>query len=325
MSQFDFSPVCNITEDQLEAWFDHLDIVFEKTPRQYFVNHWLGDPDRSVKDVWVVMDNATQPPTIASTVRLFRRETFVNGQPQKTGAIGEVSTKKEYQCQGLSTRILDKIKEVMKSDGTTLSVLHSSAKVDFYAKRGWLSTPKDQTKRSLSTMDVSMEGLSLEDVDVSDRDQASQLCSMHNEFTKKYNGTFKWSEGYLSLYIGAEMKSQEASTSWIRDESGKRIAFLFLAQKKGRHPDHTLTVRNYSALPQIDVLRGFTFRGFPVAPENHQEQVVYPTPLFEGDDREGQGIEVQRHVGMMVHPLSSQLDMKAFSEEKNVFWDADGF
>ncbi|PRP79133.1 hypothetical protein PROFUN_11689 [Planoprotostelium fungivorum] len=98
------------------------------------------------------------------------------------------------------------------------------------------------------------------------------------------------------------MKSQEASTSWIRDESGKRIAFLFLAQKKGRHPDHTLTVRNYSALPQIDVLRGFTFRGFPVVPENHQE--------------------ARGHDGS---PSVLSLDMRAFSEEKNVFWDADGF
>lgn len=41
--------ITTLKEEDLESWFDHLDLVFEKTPRQYFVNHWLNDPRSDLK------------------------------------------------------------------------------------------------------------------------------------------------------------------------------------------------------------------------------------------------------------------------------------
>lgn len=40
--------------NQLEEWFDHLDLVFEKTPRDYFVNHWINDPWKDINGVNIV-------------------------------------------------------------------------------------------------------------------------------------------------------------------------------------------------------------------------------------------------------------------------------
>jgi hypothetical protein len=36
-----------LSENELEAWFDHLAAVFETTGREYFVRHWINDPSKS--------------------------------------------------------------------------------------------------------------------------------------------------------------------------------------------------------------------------------------------------------------------------------------
>lgn len=63
--------------DELDKWFDHLAVVFDTTPRTYFVNHWESDPFRKIEGIQVAIDQSTGK--IASTLRVFQREIFLHG------------------------------------------------------------------------------------------------------------------------------------------------------------------------------------------------------------------------------------------------------
>lgn len=67
----------SLKETELEIWFDHLDTVFETTPRNYFVNHWNSDPLRDIEGIRVAIDKKNGK--IVSTVRVFIREIYIQG------------------------------------------------------------------------------------------------------------------------------------------------------------------------------------------------------------------------------------------------------
>lgn len=122
---------------ELEQWFDHCVYVFnngQPSPsfKEYFRNHWYNDPWRELDNTLVAVDDDK----IVSTIRIFNREIYLNGQKISMGGIGEVSTRPEYSGKGLSTRLLTNAIEIMEKKGMKVSMLATGIH-DFYARLGW--------------------------------------------------------------------------------------------------------------------------------------------------------------------------------------------
>jgi hypothetical protein len=78
----------SLEEPELKLWFSHTAECFawKCTPQSHFESHFFLDPLRSVEDILV----AKVASTIASSVRIFIREMYIDGQIVKVGGIGEV-------------------------------------------------------------------------------------------------------------------------------------------------------------------------------------------------------------------------------------------
>lgn len=130
----------SITEADLERWYDHVGLVFAKTGRQYFVDHYRNDPWAFLEGVLIAEDPDTLDehglPTIASTVRVFSRRMYLRGRQVAVGAIGEVSTKPEYRRQGLSGHLLEMATDLMRERQMPLSLLWTD-RFGHYGRYGW--------------------------------------------------------------------------------------------------------------------------------------------------------------------------------------------
>ncbi len=81
----------SLEEVELELWFYHTAECFawKGTPKIHFESHFFLDPFRSVEDILV----AKVASKIVSSVRIFAREMYIDGQIVKIGGIGEVYTR----------------------------------------------------------------------------------------------------------------------------------------------------------------------------------------------------------------------------------------
>eukprot|EP01116_Phalansterium_solitarium_P021587 TRINITY_DN6779_c0_g1_i1.p1 TRINITY_DN6779_c0_g1~~TRINITY_DN6779_c0_g1_i1.p1 ORF type:complete len:350 (+),score=86.99 TRINITY_DN6779_c0_g1_i1:92-1141(+) len=142
---FDF-----LKEDQIEEWLDHLDEVFEATPRSYFAGHFVHDVTPDLEGIRVAIDKRTG--RIVATVRVFIRKMFWDGAVVPVGGIGEVSTKAAWRGKGLASTLLNQALHYMKSRGLHCSSLHTSKAAPVYAKLGWRAVPRITIRRPIDDL-----------------------------------------------------------------------------------------------------------------------------------------------------------------------------
>ena len=97
-----------LRREELNQWFDHCAQVFtqgEYTDRMrlYFMRHWYNDSRRRLSGIQVAVVDGE----IASTIRVFLRNVYLQGRITAMGGIGEVSTKPQFRRQGLSSKLLE--------------------------------------------------------------------------------------------------------------------------------------------------------------------------------------------------------------------------
>lgn len=86
-----------VKESELEPWLDHVVECFAEkgTPREYFERHWKTDPFKTLKGILIAIPTVTcneplENAHIASSIRVYSRQVFINGKRVCVGGIGEV-------------------------------------------------------------------------------------------------------------------------------------------------------------------------------------------------------------------------------------------
>eukprot|EP01112_Ceratiomyxa_fruticulosa_P017355 TRINITY_DN5391_c0_g1_i1.p1 TRINITY_DN5391_c0_g1~~TRINITY_DN5391_c0_g1_i1.p1 ORF type:complete len:344 (-),score=68.01 TRINITY_DN5391_c0_g1_i1:120-1151(-) len=191
-------------EELLEPWFDHLATVFENTPRSYFVRHYQNDTTRDFKAIQVLYD--TQANTIASTLKVYLREVYVNGSKVKMGGIGEVSTKVQYRGKGLAKVLLQHALDFMKAQHIQISTLLTGKAAPLYASMGWVHNTRFLSKQSLSLreFDSFVSNFSIQNTDFSNEEQIGQLKEIHERFSIQFNGPVVRDIEYWKKWIQSE-------------------------------------------------------------------------------------------------------------------------
>jgi len=121
----------NLREDELSQWYDFVDSVFLRTPREYFVRHWEKDPFKDLSGIFVCVSHKQ----IVSSVRVYHRKIFISGHIFQMGGIGEVSTSKDYRRRGLATKLLKMAISYMEEKHMPVSALGGDEKI--YSELGW--------------------------------------------------------------------------------------------------------------------------------------------------------------------------------------------
>jgi predicted acetyltransferase len=130
--------VRDIKVSEFDACLDLWDKAFERTPREYFVKYFLGDPHFKPQYTRVCADGDE----LQSCVQIVRRVVRIGKSRLVMGGIANVGTPVEYRGRGYSTDCMNSAVEVMDSEGFDFSILYTGIN-PFYEKLGWETVPVD--------------------------------------------------------------------------------------------------------------------------------------------------------------------------------------
>lgn len=194
---------------ELESWFDHCALVFYKTPRDYFVNHFYNDPWKDINSIFVAVENGK----ILSTLKVFKREIYLNQKTIRMGGIGEVSTIAEARRKGLSSQLLRIAIEYMKNENINISMLFGNEPI--YVKNGWQFL---NTSSKISSLNVSYKGLyNIRKLDL--QNDIEELKVLYNNYSSKYNGALVRNNDYY----WTNWFKNEAKNCFIAENSNKKL------------------------------------------------------------------------------------------------------
>ena len=204
--------------EELETWFDHVGYVFS-TPRQYFVNHWEGDPWKDFEGIRVAVDNGK----IVSTLRVFIRTMFLHGEPVPVGGIGEVSTLPEYRRRGLATQLLKEAIRFMEEREIVISSLHGSQRI--YSVEGWESVPRHQAIQHFSQRESTE--WTIRPVELRSQSELAQIATLYDSYSRKFNGAFVRDD----LAYWTDWVQTESPDAWVAEKSGTLEGYIAVAGK----------------------------------------------------------------------------------------------
>lgn len=83
------STVLQLAEPELDAWLSHTADCFawKGTPKSHFENHFRLDPEKVIEDILVIKAEGA----IVSSLRIFGRQIYIDGNAVRVGGIGEVA------------------------------------------------------------------------------------------------------------------------------------------------------------------------------------------------------------------------------------------
>lgn len=227
-----------LKKEEFDEWLDHCLYVFNKGEysegyRQYFKNHWMNDPWRDLESIFV----AASEGRIVSTIRIFHRKIYINGQLINMGGIGEVSTRPEYQRMGLSTKLFSFALKRMQELGIKVSLLSAAQdKIGFYNKLGWQSVPRCFNVSSINEKDDFKFNIRPVNFDT----DIDKISLIHRFYSKSYNGIVgRDNSGYWNNWVRTEAKNFYV----VEDNNNKIIAYIDFDKY-----DKTIRVREYGEL-----------------------------------------------------------------------------
>lgn len=205
--------------DELEKWLDHVTHVFSGG-RQYFSNHWHNDPWRDPEGIRIAVDNGT----IVSTVRVFIRKMFLQGEPVTVGGIGEVSTRPEYQRRGLATQLLKDSIRFMESRDIVMSSLHGSQRI--YSVEGWEKVPRYYARQPLTAKkQVAWE---VRPANFDDAAEVQRIAAIYDTYARKFNGTFVRDD----MAYWTEWVRTESPSAWVAERNGNIEGYVSVVRRE---------------------------------------------------------------------------------------------
>jgi len=207
----------SLRQDELAAWFDHCTAVFSgKTndliTQKLFIDHYYNDPNKDVEGILVACEDGK----IVSTVKVIYRKAYFFHREISLGGISEVSTRPDYQGQGLATRLLNAAIQQMSDRHINLSMLRGTSGI--YGKLGFV---KAMTYSKIARVTgnngqaFTMRPANLEsDIPV--------LKAIYTEYSRKLSGAFaRDDERYWKLWVKAE-----ARNLWVVEDNLQVVAYV---------------------------------------------------------------------------------------------------
>ena len=205
--------------DELEKWLDHVTHVFSGG-RQYFSNHWHNDPWRDPEGIRIAVDNGT----IVSTVRVFIRKMFLQGEPVTVGGIGEVSTRPEYQRRGLATQLLKDSIRFMESRDIVMSSLHGSQRI--YSVEGWEKVQRYYARQPLTAKKLGVWEVRPANFD--DAAEVQRIAAIYDTYARKFNGTFVRDD----MAYWTEWVRTESPSAWVAERNGNIEGYVSVVRRE---------------------------------------------------------------------------------------------
>ena len=205
--------------DELEKWLDHVTHVFSGG-RQYFSNHWHNDPWRDPEGIRIAVDNGT----IVSTVRVFIRKMFLQGEPVTVGGIGEVSTRPEYQRRGLATQLLKDSIRFMESRDIVMSSLHGSQRI--YSVEGWEKVQRYYARQPLTAKKLG--AWEVRPANFDDAAEVQRIAAIYDTYARKFNGTFVRDD----MAYWTEWVRTESPSAWVAERNGNIEGYVSVVRRE---------------------------------------------------------------------------------------------
>lgn len=255
--------------EEMEAWFDHCMYVFNggtysQSYRQYFIKHYYNDPWRDLESILVAVEDEK----IVSTVRIFHRRIYLNGQIIEMGGIGEVSTNLEYRCKGLSSKLLAIAIKKMKEKGINVSMLGAaSEKIGFYNKFGWESLSRcfnKSTVKGENNLNIKMRPVNF-DTDI------PQIALIFDDYSRRRNGIVVRDKEY---YWNKWVKNEAKNFYVVEDEMGKISAYIDFEKC-----DKIIQIREFGELSEKDSIFALLVPKIINHASENECEVIYSTAI----------------------------------------------
>jgi len=178
------------------------------------------DPHKAIDGIFVcVIDNK-----IVSSVRVYHRSIYVNGEEWKMGGIGEVSTAIEYRRKGIATLLLKMAIEYMEKNNMVISVLSARKQVEsLYSALGWQFIPYYTCHTKIDYIEDLGMSLKKESYrNLSEQDKL-QLRNIYAQTSRRFSGPLVRTNEYWDTWVVGESKS-----AWIITLNNSVVGYFSL-------------------------------------------------------------------------------------------------
>ncbi len=203
---------------ELDAWVTHCASVFTRETPEYFLNHFVRDPDRDCDFIFIALDGSE----VVSTVRVFIRTIWLQGRAVPMGGIGEVSTKLEYRRQGIGERLLRTAIDAMTDGNMSVSILFGDQPL--YSRLGWRECPSSLTVAVSDTLPALEPAAQVRPFREED---LPFLMGIYDFFAGRLNGAILRDEAYWRRWVLAEWNSP-----YVLLLNGTPVAYCCAAPRK---------------------------------------------------------------------------------------------
>ncbi len=317
--------------DEFEAWLDHVSHVFSAS-RQYFANHWRNDPWKDCEGIRIALDDGK----IVSTVRVFIRKMYLQGEPITVGGIGEVSTRSEYRKRGIASQLLKDSIQFMEDREIAISMLHGGQRI--YSVEGWESVPRYFAKKTLQGNKT--QQWNIRPANFKDTEEVEKLASIYDTYSRKFNGTFVRDDiAYWTDWVQAE-----SPQTWIAERDDEIEGYVSV-----RRSDGELGVKEFVVSEKLfsqgkeTVLFDALLSHIIAEMDEESLEIAYPAPIADGFNTpnvESSGStmyhviqpealpshirkEFTKGLPDLLHSQSGTLAQRIKSH--HIFWQTDGF
>ena len=295
--------------------------------RQYFSNHWHNDPWRDPEGIRIAVDNGT----IVSTVRVFIRKMFLQGEPITVGGIGEVSTHPDYRRRGLATQLLKDSVQFMESRDIVMSLLHGSQRI--YSVEGWEKVSRYYARQPIAAKKQVVWEVRPANFD--DAAEVKRIAAIYDGYARKFNGTFvRDARAYWTEWVRTE-----SPNAWVAERDGVIEGYVSVVRRENQLNVEEF-VASEAAFAHERGKRLFEDMLSNVIAQMDAEslEVVYPAPIADGFNAP----EIEEHGSTMYRinqpdTLSNAYDsipdllhnqpqpVSQGIRSHHIFWYTDGF
>ena len=259
-----------LNAEELETWLDHVTNVFTGG-RRYFSNHWHNDPWRDPEGIRIAIDKGK----IVSTVRVFIRKMYLQGEPVTVGGIGEVSTRSEYRRRGLATQLLKDAIGFMESRDIVTSSLHGSQRI--YSVEGWEKVPRYYAKQPITAK--KQVAWDVRPTNFDDNAEVEHIAALYDAYARKFNGTFVRDDlAYWTAWVRTESPS-----AWVAERDGEIEGYVSVVRREAQ-----LNVKEFFVSDSVfaedrgQQLFGDLLSNVIVQMDAESFEVIYPAPIADG-------------------------------------------
>ncbi|MDR0897301.1 MAG: GNAT family N-acetyltransferase [Oscillospiraceae bacterium] len=254
----------SLRPEELPAWYRHCHRVFTGVREGYFRDHFEMDPAADPSLIFVAMDGET----IAATLRVFRRQMWLDGRVIAIGGIGEVCTKPAYRRQGLSTRLLQQAIQAMEARDMPVSMLLGNQNI--YLKSGWRFCPERYALLQAEALPPLPEGAAVRPFCP---DDLPLVMGLYDLYVGRMQGALLRSADYWRRWVLPQWKAPH-----VLEIAGRPVAYC--CEMPSRRAPARYTVSDCAAAPQAEALLPALLGA--VARSLGRERVQVLRPLLPG-------------------------------------------